>query len=192
MNELHSHMTEGAAEAVRVARGVKAGQLDGGTPCKEFDVRALVNHWVLYTSYGLECRAERRDIPEELMERDFAGEDGFAEAYAAQLDRALAAWARPAAWEGEINAGGMAMAAPEVAKLILAELTVHGWDVAKATGQEFGVSEGLGELILSVVEEHAAVYRQYDGFAEPVPVGETASAFERALAMSGRDPGWTP
>ncbi|MBO2448331.1 TIGR03086 family protein [Actinomadura barringtoniae] len=192
MNELHSHMKEGAAEAARVARGVSAEQLSGATPCKEFDVRTLVNHWVLYTSHGLECRAQRRDIPEELTERDFAGEEGFAEAYAAQLDQALAAWAEPAAWEGEIGIAGMEMAAPEVAKLILKEMTVHGWDVAAATGQEFRVSDALGELILSVVEEHAPVYRQYDGFAEPVPVAGSATAFERALALSGRDPGWTP
>ncbi|NEE07200.1 TIGR03086 family protein, partial [Streptomyces sp. SID7499] len=29
-------------------------------------------------------------------------------------------------------------------------------------------------------------------FGEPFPVGEGASAFERLLAVTGRDPGWRP
>lgn len=43
-------------------------------------------------------------------------------------------------------------------------------------------------MVLDVVETHAELYRQYDGFADPVPVPEDASVFERALALSGRDP----
>ncbi|KAB2351457.1 TIGR03086 family metal-binding protein [Actinomadura rudentiformis] len=191
MNELHTYMQECAAEAARIARGVKADQLGDVTPCAEYDVRALVNHWVLYTSHGLERRAQRRPIPEELTERDFAGEEGWAEAYAAQLDRAVAAWSDPAAWEGEIDLGFATSPASEVAQLIIKETAVHGWDVARATGQEFHVSDAVGEMLLKVVDEHAELYRQYDGFADPVPLG-SGTAFERALALSGRDPRWTP
>jgi hypothetical protein len=44
------------------------------------------------------------------------------------------------------------------------------------------------------VDEHAEIYRQYEGFAEPVALADStsASAFERALALSGRDAQWTP
>ncbi|GAA2622930.1 TIGR03086 family metal-binding protein [Actinomadura fulvescens] len=191
MNELHTHMQECAAEAARIARGVKAAQLDEVTPCAEFDVRTLVNHWVLYTAHGLECRARRRPIPEALLERDFAREEGWAEAYAAQLDRAVAAWSDPAAWTGEIDLGFAMSPAPEVAQLIIKEMAVHGWDVAKATGQEFRVSGAVGELLLKVVDEHAEMYREYDGFADPVAL-DSGDPFERALALSGRDPRWTP
>ncbi|MEU5877406.1 TIGR03086 family metal-binding protein [Spirillospora sp. NPDC047279] len=199
MNELHVHMKECAAEAARVARGVRPGQLGDPTPCSEFDVRKLINHWVLYTSHGLEHRALRTPIPEELTERDFAAEEGWAEAYAAQLDRAVAAWSDPAAWEGEVDLGFAASPAGTIAELIIKETAVHGWDVARATGQEFRVSPEVGELLLKVVEENAEMYRQYDGFADPVDLGTdagagggTATAFERALALSGRDPRWTP
>ncbi len=72
--------------------------------------------------------------------------------------------------------------------MIVKETAVHGWDVAVATGGEFRLSEGAARLVLGVVERHGDLYRQYDGFADPVPVPDDAPTFERALAASGRDP----
>ena len=82
----------------------------------------------------------------------------------------------------------MTMPASEIASLLVKELAVHGWDLACSIGQEFELPNETGQFVLKVVEEHAEVYRQYDGFAEPVPVADDSSAFDRALATSGRDP----
>ncbi len=189
---LHPLMARAAAEAARIARGVRKEHLDGPTPCTDFDTRTLVNHWVLYTSHGLEHRALRKDLPEELVARDFTADPAWADAYADQLDRAVAAWSEPAVWEGEVDLGDMAMPAATIAQMVIKEMVVHGWDVARATGQRIDVSDDLARLILAVVEEHAEIYRQYQGFAEPVPVPATATPFDRALATSGRAPQWTP
>uniref|UniRef100_UPI0038095294 TIGR03086 family metal-binding protein n=1 Tax=Streptomyces sp. NPDC101455 TaxID=3366142 RepID=UPI0038095294 len=187
-HDLYPHMIECAAEAARVARGVRATQLDDPTHCPDWDVRAMVNHWVLYTSHGLEHRALREQLSEELTARDFTADPDWAEAYAAQLDRAVAAWADPAVWEGEVDLGMAKMPADELASMIIKELAVHGWDVATATGQQYAVSDGAAGLVLAVVEKHGDLYRQYDGFADPVPVPADAPVFERALASSGRNP----
>jgi uncharacterized protein (TIGR03086 family) len=186
-----AYMTEAVAEAARVARGVSAGRLSAPTPCREWDNRTLLNHWILYTSHGLEHRALREPLPEELTARDFTADPGWARAYADQLDRAVAAWTDPAVWEGEVDLGFATMPAPEIASLVIKEMVVHGWDAARASGQDYRCSEELAGFVLRVVAEHAEVYRQYDGFAEPVPVPDSAPALERALALSGRDPGWT-
>ncbi|NUK22190.1 TIGR03086 family protein [Streptomyces lunaelactis] len=183
---VYPHLTECAAEAARTARGVTAEQLPAPSTCKEWEVRELVNHLVLYTSHGLEHRALREQLPEELTARDFTTDADWAYQYAAQLDRALAAWSEPAAWEGEVDLGSTTMPASEIASLIVKELAVHGWDLARSTGQEFKISDGTGEFVLAVVERHAEIYRQYDGFAAPQPVADDAPAFERALAASGR------
>jgi uncharacterized protein (TIGR03086 family) len=187
-DDLHPYMIECAAEAARVARGVTAAQLTRPTHCPEWDVRALVNHWVLYTSYGLEHRALRKQLPEELAARDFTADTDWAEAYAAQLDRAVAAWSDPAVWEGDVDLGSAAMPAAGLASMIVKEMAVHGWDVATATGQEYRISEGAARLVLDVVETHGDLYRQYGGFADPITVHGDAPVFERALAASGRDP----
>ncbi|MFF8972931.1 TIGR03086 family metal-binding protein [Streptomyces sp. NPDC014995] len=187
-DETHQYLSECAAEAARVARGVPADRLGDPTHCTDWDLRALVNHWVLYTSHGLEHRALRRQLPEDLLARDFTADPDWAEAYAARLDRAVAAWSDPAVWEGEVDLGPAALPAAELASMIAKEMAVHGWDVAVRTGQTFHVSEGAARLMLDVVERHAGLYRQYGGFADPVPVPDDAPVFERALAASGRDP----
>jgi uncharacterized protein (TIGR03086 family) len=187
-DDIHPYMAECAAEAARVAHGVTAAHLPRPTHCPAWDVRALVNHWVLYTSHGLEHRALRRQLPDELVRRDFTADPDWAGAYATQLDRAVAAWADPAVWKGEVDLGGGTLPATDLAGMVVKEMAVHGWDVAVATGQELRLSEGAARLVLDVVETHAELYRRYDGFADPVPVPADASVFHRALASSGRDP----
>jgi uncharacterized protein (TIGR03086 family) len=187
---VHPYMVECAAEAARVAGGVTAARLadPGPTHCPDWDLRTLVNHWVLYTSHGLEHRALRKQLSEELTGRDFTADPGWAGAYAEQLDRAVAAWDDPEVWEGEVELGTAKMPAADIASMIVKEMAVHGWDVATATGQEFRISDGAARFVLDVVDTHAELYRQYDGFADPVPVSDEAPVFERALAHSGRNP----
>jgi uncharacterized protein (TIGR03086 family) len=188
---IHHHFVEASAEADRLAHTVTPEQLSGPTPCGEMDTRALINHWVLYTSHGLEHRAMREPMSEELIARDFAAEPDWANAYGAQLRRAVAAWAAPQAWEGEIDlGGGSMMPASEIAAMMLAEMVLHGWDVAKATGRDFHASPELGAATEEIVAKYAEIYREYKGFGAPIDVPEGATALERALAMSGRDPGW--
>lgn len=189
--DLHPHLAAAASEAARIARGVPADRLDAPTPCADMDTRALLNHWILYTAYGLEKRARREPLPEAWLTRDFVAEPGWADAYAAQLDRAVAAWADPAAWEGDIDFGGGSTApAADIAGMILKEMVVHGWDVATATGQELRCSPQTAEAVYEVVDRHAEAYRQYQGFADPVEVPPNAPTLDRALALSGRDPAW--
>ncbi|MGW1656306.1 TIGR03086 family metal-binding protein [Streptomyces atratus] len=192
MKNEHAHMTECAAEAARIARSVSAEQLDvPTTPCGDWDLRGLINHWVLYASHGLEHRALRKDLPAELTTCDFTADADWAQKYVAQLDRAVAAWSDPAVWEGEIDLGGSTSPASEIAAMLIEETALHTWDVARAVGEEVRLSDAAAAYVLGVVDGTAALYRQYDGFADEVTVPASASVFERALAHSGRDPHWT-
>ena len=115
----------------------------------------------------------------------------FAAAYRAQLDRALAAWADPAVWDRELDMMSAKTPAADVGALIIAELVLHGWDLAAATGQDYTVSDRAAEAALRAVEANAELFRQYKGFAEPVPTAAGAPALVQVLALSGRDPAWT-
>ena len=69
---------------------------------------------------------------------------------------------------------------------------LHGWDIARATGQDYHCDEQLAQAVLTTVQAQADMFRQYQGFAAVVPVPDDASAFDRALGLSGRDPQWKP
>jgi uncharacterized protein (TIGR03086 family) len=185
---MHPELAAAAAETVRVVGGVSKDQLGDATPCNDWDVRTLLNHIILWTAYSAEQRAYGGSVAEELMNKDFAAEPDFAGDYAAQVDRALAAWSDPAAWERELGVMGSATPAADVAALLIAELVLHGWDLAKATGQEYACSDAVASAVLSTVQAQGELFRKYDGFADQVPLGPDASVFDRALAESGRDP----
>jgi uncharacterized protein (TIGR03086 family) len=131
-------------------------------------------------------------VGQDVIDRDFAADPGFAADYRAQLDRALTAWSDPARWEGSLNVMGSPTPAADVAALNIAEMVLHGWDLAAATGQAYTVSEPAAAAALQAVDANAELFRQYKGFAEPVEVPPGASVLDRVLASSGRDPAWTP
>ena len=189
---MHAEMTSAADAAARTVANVTTDQFPQPTPCTEWDVHGLVNHLILWTAYSLEARAHGGSVSQELIDHDFAAEPGFAAAYRAQLDRALPAWADPRVWTQELDVMGAPTPAADIAALNIAELVLHGWDLAVATGQGYTVDPAAAAAALQAVEANAELYRQYKGFAEPVTVAADASALDRALALSGRDPAWSP
>jgi uncharacterized protein (TIGR03086 family) len=191
MNQ-HAEMTDAADAAARTVGNVRASQFGRQTPCADWDVRTLLNHLIVWTSYSLEARAHGDSVGQDVIDRDFAADPGFAADYRAQLDRALAAWSDPVRWEGSLNVMGSPTPAADVAALNIAEMVLHGWDLAAATGQAYKVSEPAAAAALRAVEANAELFRQYKGFAEPVEAPPGASVLDRALAASGRDPAWTP
>jgi hypothetical protein len=54
------------------------------------------------------------------------------------------------------------------------------------------VSDRAAEAALRAVEANAELFRQYKGFADPVPTAADAPILDRLLALSGRNPAWTP
>ncbi len=184
-----------AAEAARVVGGVPEHAMDGATPCDDWDLRTLVNHLILWTSHSAERRAHGESVAEDLMSKDFTADPGYAQDYAAQIARAVAAWSNPAAWERDLGVIGASTPAADVAGMLVAEMVLHGWDTAKATGQEYTCDDDVAALVLATVEAQGELFRQYQGFAAvvPAPEGEEhVTVLDRALRLSGRDPDWKP
>ena len=182
-------MAAAAAEAARVVAGAaNTKTLEQPTPCTDWDLRTLLNHMILWTSYSAERRAYGESVAEELMSKDFTAEPGYAQAYQAQLAKAVDAWSKPEAWAGDRNVMGSATPAADIAAMLIAEMVLHGWDIAAATGQDYRCDDAVARNVLNTVEAQGELFRQYQGFAAIVPVPDDATAFDRALALSGRDP----
>ncbi|WP_084963152.1 TIGR03086 family metal-binding protein [Thermoactinospora rubra] len=177
---MHDIMTRQAERTVALVEAVREDQLGLRTPCQDFDVKALINHleWVAAI---FESFAGKGPMPPQ---EPYAGD------LRARMDRTLAAWGKPEAWEGALPGLGLPMA--DVARMFVCDLVVHGWDVAVATGQGYKpVPEAVAEA-LDFAARMAPMGRQQGAFGEPVPVPEDAPALDRLLGLTGRDPAWRP
>jgi uncharacterized protein (TIGR03086 family) len=189
---LSAEMAAAAAEAARVVNGVPEGSLDAATPCGDWDLRTLLNHTILWTSYSAERRAHGESVAEDLMSKDFTADPGFRADYARQIGQAVQAWSDPRTWAGTLKVMGDATPAADVGAMLLMEMALHGWDVARATDQEFTVDDRTAKALEDIVQAQAELFRKYQGFADAVEPPPDATAFERALTLSGRDPTWKP
>lgn len=161
------------------------GQWDAPTPCDGWTVRDVVVHAIETERDFLEQRDLSPGPAPDLDDPRRAWRE-HAAAVAAVLDRDGVAEREYDGWFGRTTI------AATMADFYGWDLVVHGSDVARATGQEWSVSD----------EEAAALQRTADGWgdalhsegvcADPVPVPDDASASERLLARLGRDPGWRP
>ena len=184
-------MAAAAAETARVVSGAAGtAALDGATPCTDWDLRTLLNHTILWTAYSAERRAHGESVAEDLMSKDFTAEPGYAETYQAQIANAVHAWSDPEVWAGDRSVMGSAMPAADIAAMLIMEMVLHGWDVAKAAGQDYHCSGELAQAVLQTVQAQGDMFRRYQGFAAIVPVPDDAPAFDRALGLSGRNPSW--
>jgi uncharacterized protein (TIGR03086 family) len=74
--------------------------------------------------------------------------------------------------------------------LRLTELLVHGWDLARATGQPTtGLPEDLAEQELAFSQvQLGRIPPDRSPFAPPQPADDAAPAVDRLAALLGRDP----
>lgn len=189
---MHESLPEAMTEAMRrtaeIVHAVRPDQLTLPTPCAEFDVATLGRH-LTYWGVLFSAQAARKQQPASDAGPDDVGAD-WAETFTRHADRTAAAWSVPDAWTGTTFLAGASMPAPLVGSLMLAELVLHGWDLAVATGQQPGYSEAVAKTTLEIIERMADQGRAAGIFADPVPVPDSASSLERALGLSGRDPAW--
>jgi len=180
----------GAAVAAAVRAGAGA-DLAGPTPCADSDLRTLLQHFVGTSGAFLRAGQTKALDPDDpwgasakLDEQDWAGQ------LAGQVEAMSDAWSRPAAWTGTIE--GAQMPTPAIGELGLIEVLLHGWDVARASGQPLSVSEELGTELLRCLEPTLEQGRQFEVYGPEVSVPSDAPAFTRALGLAGRDPDWRP
>ena len=181
-----------AAEQVALVVGNAApSTLDLPTPCADFSLQALLQHF-----FGTTTALARLGRREPLDDNDPYGAqvdwlgEGWQQRLAANVRGVAEAWTSPGAWEGTVSMGGQPAPATMIGEMSFAEVLLHGWDVARTTGQPLTVSDELGRELRRGVEETAEMGRSMGAYGTEVHVPEDASAFDRALGAAGRDPRW--
>lgn len=172
--------------------GITPVQAHARRPCSEFDVTALRRHiagWLTTFAAGFADpagTAPRTSLDGYQEPTDIAG---TVRAAAAEIDTAV----RAGAASRPLRIGEAAMPAELALGMILREYLVHGWDLARATGQQWSPSEDAAAESLAFAPGMLTEDFQGEGkeFAPRVPVPENAAAMDRLLGLSGRDPAWS-
>jgi uncharacterized protein (TIGR03086 family) len=169
-----------------VVAGIQPGQWDDPTPCTELSVRDVLNH---LTGGNMRFAAIIRGETGPARDTNVLGDDPLA-AYrdgAGQLRSAFAgADVLTTMYHGPFGT----VPGVVLCHIRIAEVMVHGWDLARATGQRPEFPEDLAEDALAAAREQLARRPSGPGapFASEVMVPADAPAIDRLVGFLGRTP----
>ncbi len=166
------------------------------TPCPAYALGDLIEHvGGLALAFNAAGRKERSAYTEMTGAGDASrlGAD-WRERIPRDLTTLAKTWAEPEAWTGMSRIAGDDSPAGVIGLVLADELAVHGWDVARASGQAYACEPDILEAALKFLQMFASP----DAPAGPeVPFGparfllDEAPLLDRVVALAGRDPGWS-
>lgn len=190
----HSMTAMAARPTIAVVHGICADQLGAATPCSEYDIQTLINH-LLFWGPSLEGAGRKSSVdPPAASERelDLVTQGEWKGRLEAQIEGIVIAWSEPNAWEGTTQMGGpMQLPASTIGGMILGELVVHGWDLARASGQHPTWDDQLLDFVFQDLQMTAKQGRDMGIYGDQVQVPNTAPVLDQILGLTGRDPAWS-
>jgi uncharacterized protein (TIGR03086 family) len=169
--------------------------LTAPTPCTESTLGDLIDHIggfaIAFTN------AAKKDFGEGGSQGPSANAANLGADWRTRIPRDLAAlaeaWRDPSAWTGMTKAGGLDFPGEVVGVIALDELVVHGWDIARASGQPYECEPELIAAATEFVKPLAEEGFPREGlFGPQVPVPADAPPLDRLIGLTGRDPAWSP
>jgi uncharacterized protein (TIGR03086 family) len=183
-------MRQACESTERILGGVAADHYDRPTPCAEWDVHDLVNHVIGTLSLGAALLGDTPPAvpmgPGQLPDVDLVGDDPM-KSYRVAADELLAAAGADALERPHATPFGE-MPGGVLAGFTTLDIAVHGWDLARATGQPARLDDALAGDVLAFAEQTITDDMRAPRIGPAIPAGETASATDRLVAFLGRRP----
>ena len=189
-------LTPAAQRLADLVARVGDDELGGPTPCPAYTLGDLIEH-VGVLALAFRAAAEK-DTASPYVNQTPSGDAArlpadWRERIPADLAALAQAWAKPDAWTGMTRIAEQDAPAEMVGVTVADELVVHGWDVARATGQPYQPEPEL----VDAARTFLGMFASPDAPAGPeVPFGPSrvlpggAPALDQVLALAGRDPAW--
>jgi uncharacterized protein (TIGR03086 family) len=188
MNLVELHGRCGNQFAALVA-GVGAEQWHNETPCSDWNVRALVRH-VFDEQLWVPPLFEGQTIWEidDRFEGDFMGDDAskWKGLMASSIQEAHAAVAEPDALQRTVHLSYGDTSGEEYATQLIADLAIHGWDLARAIGQDDTIDPDAVALLLPWAESNAELLAGSGMFGTRVSLAADDPEDLRLLGLVGR------
>jgi len=171
-----------------IVANVKPDQLDGETPCSDWNTRRLLNH-LIGGVMGFAMATQGTPLDPNTEPPDIVGQHGDDAGKAFEAARAMAveAWSAPDVMEKELVLGAP-MPANQALRIALMEAVVHGWDVAKATGQDGTIDPMFAEPMLDGLKKMFGAGPRPPIIGPEVAVPDDASPSAKLVAFLGRTP----
>jgi uncharacterized protein (TIGR03086 family) len=178
-----------------VAR-VRDDELSGPTPCPAYTLGDLIEH-IGGLALAFRAAAEK-DTASPYVNGTQPGDAArlpadWRERIPADLAALAQAWAKPGAWTGMTRIAEQDQPAEIVGVVAADELVVHGWDVARATGQPYSAEPELldaARTFLGFFASPDAPAGPEVAFGPSRPVADDSVPLDRVVALAGRDPAW--
>lgn len=163
--------------------GVRPEQWSAPTPCADWDVRQLAGHLVGGNLRFAAALGADEPAPGDPLEPDPVT------AYAESAAAVVAAFGQPGALQRMITVPAGTVPGHVALHLRITEALVHGWDVARATGQSVAFPEPVVEQELAFTERQLpTIPENRRPFGPPQPVADDAPVIDRLVALLGRTP----
>jgi len=172
-------------ETIAVAAKLTPDDLDRPTPCTEWTVRDLVNHFLFSATRLSEATVGK---PGPAPGEDLVGDDVPA-AVASRLEAARALWHRPGALDAFCSLAVGEVPGSVAAGISLADTYTHRWDLARAIGGDTELDPQLAEACLEFTQGFITDERRAQvGFNPAVEPPAGATPGQRLVAFLGRQP----
>lgn len=169
--------TTTVARARAVVDGVADDQLGLPTPCSEWNVQQLLDH-MAGAQAGIAGMVVGEQVAAEGSTMDKI------DAAASAIDKATS---EPGALEKVVESRMGEMPVARMIGMAVGDLAIHTWDLAKATGQDTALDDGVVDFLYPLME---AMLKRGRGpaFAAPIAVPADAPLQDRLMGITGRHP----
>jgi uncharacterized protein (TIGR03086 family) len=170
----------------RLVAGIGEAQWGEVSVCEDWTVRELVNH-IVTGNYWAEELVSGKTIAEvgDRLDGDVLGDDPVA-VYDDSAARAAAAFRAPGAMDAPCAVSYGPVPGSVYCGHRFIDVLVHGWDVAKSTGQDTTLPPDLVDACWAVVEPQLDMLVGSGAFGTAVDVPDDAGAQTKLLAVLGR------
>ena len=181
-----THLVQAAVAVDSVLARVSGDQWSASSPCAEWTVADVTEHLIeVNHSFTSQLHPDDNSAsptatgspaglgsPDQLVARYRSSTE--------ELRRALACATQP---DGQLPK-------PLRSRLALrvADLVIHGWDIATATGCCLRIGDNLANEVLAFADSRSAALQRSGQFASPQPIDVNAPTIDQLVALSGRIP----
>jgi uncharacterized protein (TIGR03086 family) len=128
-------LEQGIRQTAGIVKGVAGDQLSAPSPCEGWDTRAVINHAIGAMTMFRDAIDRGEADAAAIFSADLVGNDPTS-AFERAGDEVLERFRRPGVLDGTVNLPFGELPASMAIALLTNDVVVHGWDIAKATGQQ--------------------------------------------------------